>query len=126
MHHRLGPLWLPADRLPHLTLAPLLPAPEGPVQPSLREGWRLADELGLPPLSPRPLTPLVLVAESKPELAGDTVAEDLKQMMKNMQLGWSQYSPLDSGLPHSLGALTYRPAASHHLEELQRMLNSLR
>ena len=45
--------------------------------PSLREGWRLADELGLPPLSPRPLTPLVLVAESKPELARDTVAEDL-------------------------------------------------
>ena len=38
--------------------------------PSLREGWRLADELGLPPLSPRPLTPLVLVAETEGEMAG--------------------------------------------------------
>ncbi|CAI9167238.1 unnamed protein product, partial [Rangifer tarandus platyrhynchus] len=98
----------------------------GQSMPSLREGWRLADELGLPPLSPRPLTPLVLVAESKPELAGDTVAEDLKQMMKNMQLGWSQCPPLDSGLPPLLGALTHRPAATHHVEELQRMLNSLK
>ncbi|KAB0362525.1 hypothetical protein FD754_006681 [Muntiacus muntjak] len=98
----------------------------GQSMPSLREGWRLADELGLPPLSPRPSTPLVLVAETKPELAGDTVAEDLKQMMKNMQLGWSQYPPLDSGLPPLLGALTYRPAATHHVDELQRMLNSLK
>ncbi|XP_007449157.1 PREDICTED: coiled-coil domain-containing protein 87-like [Lipotes vexillifer] len=107
----------------HLPLSSQLQ--RGQSMPSLREGWKLADELGLPPFSPRPLTPLVLVAESKPELAGDTVAEDLKQRMKNMQLGWSHYSLLDSGLPPLLGALTYRPAASHHMEELQRMLKGL-
>ncbi|XP_004317598.3 coiled-coil domain-containing protein 87 [Tursiops truncatus] len=107
----------------HLPLSSQLQ--RGQSMPSLREGWKLADELGLPPFSPRPLTPLVLVAESKPELAGDTVAEDLKQRMKNMQLGWSHYSPLNSGLPPLLGALTYRPAAAHHMEELQRMLKGL-
>ncbi|XP_057408863.1 coiled-coil domain-containing protein 87 [Balaenoptera acutorostrata] len=107
----------------HLPLSSQLQ--RGQSMPSLREGWKLADELGLPPFSPRPLTPLVLVAESKPELEGDTVAEDLKQRMKNMHLGWSHYSPLDSGLPPLLGALTYRPAAKHHMEELQRMLKGL-
>ncbi|XP_019810656.2 coiled-coil domain-containing protein 87 [Bos indicus] len=116
----------PRSRAPPTSHLPLYSQLQrGQSMPSLREGWRLADELGLPPLSPRPLTPLVLVAESKPELARDTVAEDLKQMMKHMQLGWSQYSPLDSGLPPLLGALTYRPATTHHLEELQRKLNSL-
>lgn len=93
--------------------------------PSLREGWKLADELGLPPLPPHPLTPLVLVPESKTELAGDTVAEDLKQMIKNMKLERTHYSPLDSGLPPLLGALTRRPAAAHRMQELQRMLKSL-
>ncbi|XP_053417645.1 coiled-coil domain-containing protein 87 [Nycticebus coucang] len=97
----------------------------GQSMPSLREGWKLADELGLPPLPTRPLTPLVLAAESKPELAGDIVAEDLKKLMKVMKLEWTRYSPLDSGLPPLLGVVTYRPAAGHRMQELQRMLKNL-
>ncbi|XP_012520796.1 PREDICTED: coiled-coil domain-containing protein 87 [Propithecus coquereli] len=97
----------------------------GQSMPSLREGWKLADELGLPPLPRRPLTPLVLVAESKPELAGDTVAEDLKQLMKIMKLERTQHPPLDSGLPPLLGVVTHHPAAGHRMEELQRMLKNL-
>ncbi|XP_003419456.2 coiled-coil domain-containing protein 87 [Loxodonta africana] len=97
----------------------------GRSMPSLREGWKLADELGLLPLPPRTLTPLVLVAESKPELAGDTVAEDLKQMLKKLKLEWPRHLPLDSDLPPLLGALTRRPAAGHRLRKLQRMLKAL-
>ncbi|XP_007943142.1 coiled-coil domain-containing protein 87 [Orycteropus afer afer] len=93
--------------------------------PSLREGWKLADELGFPPLPPRTLTPLVLVAESKPELVGVTVAEDLKKMMKKLKLEWPHYLQLDSNLAPLLGALTRRPAAEHRLRELQRMLKVL-
>uniref|UniRef100_A0A8D2AYS6 Coiled-coil domain-containing protein 87 n=1 Tax=Sciurus vulgaris TaxID=55149 RepID=A0A8D2AYS6_SCIVU len=93
--------------------------------PCLREGWKLADKLGLSPLPPRPLTPLVLApGKSKPELTGDTVAADLKQKIKNMNLEWTHYSALDSGLPPLLGVVTHHPAAAHHLEELQRMLKS--
>ncbi|XP_006210812.2 coiled-coil domain-containing protein 87 [Vicugna pacos] len=113
----------PAPSSSHLPLYSQLR--RGQSMPSLREGWKLEDELGLPPLSPRPLTPLVLVAESKPELARDTVAEDLKQMMKNMKLECTRYSPLDSGLPLLLAALTHHPATAHHMEELQRMLKDL-
>ncbi|XP_054426666.1 coiled-coil domain-containing protein 87 [Pteronotus mesoamericanus] len=96
---------------------------KGQSMPSLQEGWNLADELGLPPLPPRPVTPLVLFAESKPELVGDMVAEDLKQIMKNMKLEWTRYSPIDSGVPPLLGAQTHHSAATHCMEELQRMLN---
>nr|XP_019593446.1 PREDICTED: coiled-coil domain-containing protein 87 [Rhinolophus sinicus] len=105
---------------PHLPLYSHLQ--KGQSMPSLREGWKLADELGLPPLRPRPLTPLVLVTESKPEVAGNTVAEDLKQIMKSMKLEWTRYSPLDSSLPLLLGTLTHCPTAAHRMEELQRML----
>ncbi|KAM5317769.1 coiled-coil domain-containing protein 87 [Glossophaga mutica] len=105
----------------HLLLYPQLQKSQS--MSSLREGWKLADELGLPSLSPRPVTPLVLFAESKPELVGDMVAEDLKQMMKNMKLEWTPYSPIDSGVPPLLGAQTHYAAATHPMEELQRMLN---
>ncbi|XP_004627406.1 coiled-coil domain-containing protein 87 [Octodon degus] len=98
----------------------------GQSMPSLREGWMLADELGLPVLSTRPLTPLILAPESKPELTRDTVAEDLKQKMKNMNWEWTHYSPLDTGLPRLLGAVTYRSAAGHRMVELQKMLKRLR
>uniref|UniRef100_H0VPA6 Coiled-coil domain containing 87 n=2 Tax=Cavia porcellus TaxID=10141 RepID=H0VPA6_CAVPO len=97
----------------------------GQSMPSLREGWMLADELGLPPLSARPLTPLVLVPERKTELTRDFVAEDLKQKMKNMIWEWTHYSPLDSGLPRLLGAVTCHPAAGHRMTELQKMLKRL-
>ncbi|XP_012292385.3 coiled-coil domain-containing protein 87 [Aotus nancymaae] len=93
--------------------------------PSLREGWRLADELGLPPLPSCPLTPLVLATESKPELTGYIVAEDLKQLVKNMKLEGTRYPPLDSGLPPLLGVVTRPPAAGHHLEELEKILRNL-
>ncbi|XP_003945251.3 LOW QUALITY PROTEIN: coiled-coil domain-containing protein 87 [Saimiri boliviensis] len=93
--------------------------------PSLREGWRLADELGLPPLPSCPLTPLVLATESKPELTGYIVAEDLKQLIKNMKLEGTHYPPLDSGLPPLLGVVTRPPAAGHHLEELEKILKNL-
>ncbi|KAM8813381.1 LOW QUALITY PROTEIN: coiled-coil domain-containing protein 87 [Rhynchonycteris naso] len=96
---------------------------KGQSMPSLREGWKLADELGLPPPLPRPLTPVVLFAESRPELVGDMVAEDLKRIMKNMKLEWTHYSTMDSGIPPLLGALTHHPARAHHMEELQRLLN---
>ncbi|XP_006861126.1 PREDICTED: coiled-coil domain-containing protein 87 [Chrysochloris asiatica] len=99
--------------------------PRSQSMPSLREGWKLADELGLLPLPPRTLTPLVLVAESKPELAGDAVAEDLKTMMKKLKLEWPHYLSLDSDLPPLLGALTRHPTAGHRLRELQRMLKAL-
>ncbi|XP_004683389.1 PREDICTED: coiled-coil domain-containing protein 87 [Condylura cristata] len=98
---------------------------KGHSMPSLREGWKLADELGLPPLPPRPLTPLILVAESKPELAVDMVAEDLKAMRKKMKLELTHHSSLDSGLPPLVGALTHCPTATDRREELQRMLKSL-
>ncbi|XP_001109501.3 coiled-coil domain-containing protein 87 [Macaca mulatta] len=97
----------------------------GQSMPSLREGWRLADELGLPPLRSRPLTPLVLATESKPELTGHIVAEDLKQLIKKMKLEGTHYPPLDSGLPPLLGVVTRHPAAGHHLEELEKMLRNL-
>lgn len=115
----------PTSHLPLYSQIRDWPLWRGQSMPSLREGWKLADELGLPPLPPRPLTPLVLAPESKPELAGDTVAEDLKQMINNMKLKRTQYSSLDTGLPPLLGALTCRPAAANRLEELQRMLKSL-
>ncbi|XP_037373399.1 coiled-coil domain-containing protein 87 [Talpa occidentalis] len=97
----------------------------GQSMPSLREGWKLADELGLPPLPPRPLTPLILVAGSKPELLVDMVAEDLKAMIKKMKLEWTHHSPTDSGLPPLVGALTHCPTATDRMAELHRMLKSL-
>ncbi|XP_007518835.2 coiled-coil domain-containing protein 87 [Erinaceus europaeus] len=113
---------------------PTSPAPGTPLHsqihrgqsmPSLREGWKLADELGLPPLPPRPLSPLILVTESKPTLAGDVVAEDLKKTIKEMKIVWAHYSSLESGLPPLVGTLTYRPSAQEHVKELQRMLKDL-
>uniref|UniRef100_A0A8C3WJA7 Coiled-coil domain-containing protein 87 n=1 Tax=Catagonus wagneri TaxID=51154 RepID=A0A8C3WJA7_9CETA len=116
----------PPSRAPSSSPSPLhFQLRRGQSMPSLRKGWKLADELGLPPPSPRPSTPLVLVAESKRELAGDTVAEDLKQIMRSVELQQTRSSRLDSGLPPLLGALTYRPAAARHTEELQRMLKGL-
>ncbi|XP_030743403.1 coiled-coil domain-containing protein 87 [Echinops telfairi] len=93
--------------------------------PSLRQGWKLADELGLLPHPPRTLTPLVLVAESRPELAGDVVAEDLKEKMKKLKLKWPHYLALDTDLPPLLGALTHHPTAGHRLRELQKKLKAL-
>nr|XP_004656532.2 coiled-coil domain-containing protein 87 [Jaculus jaculus] len=96
----------------------------GQSMPCLREGWKLADELDLPPLPSRPLTPLVLAEQSKPELTGYTAAEDLKNI-KSMRMDWTHYSPLDSGLPPLLGVLTRRLAAEQRMEDLQKMLKKL-
>lgn len=97
----------------------------GQSMPCLREGWNLADELGLPPLSPHPLTPVILAPESKPLQFGDMVAEDLKQMTKSRAIEWAHYSPLELGLPPLLGVLTRRLTAQYHIEDLQKMLKSL-
>lgn len=116
----------PTSRAPptsHLPLDSWLQ--RGQSMPNLREGWKLADELGLPQLPRHPLTPLILVTESKPELAGDMVTEDLKQLVKNTKLEWTHLSPPDSGLPPLLGALTHCPTEAHRMEELQRMLKGL-
>ncbi|XP_008821075.1 coiled-coil domain-containing protein 87 [Nannospalax galili] len=93
--------------------------------PCLREGWKLADELGFPPLPPHSLTPLILAPERHPELYGDTVAEDLKQKTKNIAMEWTRYSPLESGMPPLLGVLTRRQTAERHKKELQQMLKIL-
>lgn len=93
--------------------------------PCLCEGWSLADELGLLPLPPHPLTPLILASESKPLPFRDIVAEDLRQKMKIMTMEWSRYSLLDSGLPPLVRVLTRRLSAQQHIEELQQMLKSL-
>nr|XP_017522707.2 coiled-coil domain-containing protein 87 [Manis javanica] len=116
----------PTSRAPptsHLPLDSWLQ--RGQSMPNLREGWKLADELGLPQLPRHPLTPLILVTESKPELAGDMVTEDLKQLVKNTKLEWTHLSPPDSGLPPLLGALTHCPTEAHRMQELQRMLKGL-
>ncbi|KAK2508249.1 hypothetical protein MC885_018058 [Smutsia gigantea] len=116
----------PTSRAPPTSRLPLYSwLQRGQSMPNLQERWKLADELGPPQLPCRPLTPLILVAESKPELARDTVTEDLKQLVKNMKLEWTHHSQLDSGLPSLLGALTHCPAAAHRMEELQRMLKGL-
>ncbi|CAO2584224.1 Coiled-coil domain-containing protein 87 [Lemmus lemmus] len=97
----------------------------GQSMPCLRERWNLADELGLPPLSPHPLTPVILAPESKSLQFGDMVAEDLKQKTKSMATEWAHHSPLESGLPPLLGVLTRRLTAQQHIEDLQKMLKSL-
>ncbi|XP_052028250.1 coiled-coil domain-containing protein 87 [Apodemus sylvaticus] len=115
-----------SSEIPHFPTSPVHSwLQRGQSMPCLREGWSLADELGLLPLSPHPLTPLVLASESKPLPFRDIVAEDLKQKMKIMTMEWSRYSLLDSGLPPLLGVLTRRLTAQQHIEELQQMLKSL-
>ncbi|GAB1302014.1 Coiled-coil domain-containing protein 87 [Apodemus speciosus] len=115
-----------SSEIPHFPTSPVHSwLQRGQSMPCLREGWSLADELGLLPLSPHPLTPLILASESKPLPFRDIVAEDLKQKMKIMTMEWSRYSLLDSGLPPLLGVLTRRLTSQHHIEELQQMLKSL-
>ncbi|KAM4845166.1 coiled-coil domain-containing protein 87 [Thomomys bottae] len=116
----------PAGAPPASRHAPRQPRPRrSQSMPSLREGWRLADELGLPPPPRRPLTPLILAAKSKQELVGDVGAEDLRQRIKKMTLEWTYHSLLESVLPPLLGVVTRRPPARQRLEELQRTLKSL-
>lgn len=115
----------PSSEVPLVPTSPVSRLRRGQSMPCLREGWRLADELGLPPLSPRPQTPLILTPETTQLLFGDMVAEDLKQMVKTMTMEWIHYSPPDKGLPPLLGVLTRRLTAQHHIEDLQRMLKSL-
>ncbi|XP_006980824.1 coiled-coil domain-containing protein 87 [Peromyscus maniculatus bairdii] len=116
----------PSSEISHFPTSPIYPRLlRGQSMPCLREGWSLADELGLPPLSPHPLTPLILAPESKPLPFGDLAAEDLKQKTKVMAMEWAHYSPLESGLPPLLGVLTRRLTAQQHIENLQQMLKSL-
>lgn len=120
------PTYSPSSDIPHFPTSPVHSwLRRGQSMPCLREGWSLADELGLLPLPPHPLTPLILASESKPLPFRDIVAEDLKQKMKIMTMEWNRYSLLDSGLPPLLGVLTRSLTAQHHLEELQQMLKSL-
>lgn len=116
----------PSSEIPPFPASPLQPwLQRGQSMPCLCEGWSLADELGLLPLPPHPLTPLILASESKPLPFRDIVAEDLKQKMKIMTMEWSRYSLLDSGLPPLVRVLTRRLSAQQHIEELQQMLKSL-
>uniref|UniRef100_A0A8C2MSR3 Coiled-coil domain-containing protein 87 n=1 Tax=Cricetulus griseus TaxID=10029 RepID=A0A8C2MSR3_CRIGR len=108
--------------------SPIYPRlPRGQSMPCLREGWNLADELGLPPLSPHPLTPLVLAPERKPLLFEEMVAKDLKQKTKSMGMEWAHYPPMElgMGLPPLLGVLTRHLTAQQHIENLRQMLKSL-
>ncbi|XP_040826735.1 coiled-coil domain-containing protein 87 [Ochotona curzoniae] len=117
------PSMTPTDRTSAvLASPPSLQLARGQSMPCLRKGWTLADELGLPPPPARPLTPLVFTADRRAEQAGDVVAEDLKQMMKNMRLERTRYRKVDLGLPLLLRVVTRRPAAGRRLEELQRKL----
>ncbi|XP_055987551.1 coiled-coil domain-containing protein 87 [Sorex fumeus] len=87
--------------------------------PCLREGKRLSDFLGLPPFPSRPLSPTVLVAKSKAELAAGIVAKDLKQLVKNLKLEQPCSSPLHSCLDPLLGALTLCQVKTNRLKGLQ-------
>ncbi|KAL6034609.1 hypothetical protein STEG23_033797 [Scotinomys teguina] len=116
----------PSREMSPFPISPIYPRlPRGQSMPCLHEGWSLADELGLPPLSPHPLTPLILAPETKPLLFEDIAAVDLKQKAKIMAMEWARYSPRELDLPPLLGVLTRRLSAQHHVEELQQMLKSL-
>ncbi|XP_004618610.2 coiled-coil domain-containing protein 87 [Sorex araneus] len=115
---------LPRDPIPSLPLTKLL-VQKAESMPCLREGKRLADILGLPPFPSRPLSPSDLVAKSKPDLAAGRVAEDLKQLVKNLKLGRPCSSPVHSGLDPLLGALTQRQVRASRLKGLQETQKEL-
>ncbi|XP_049636838.1 coiled-coil domain-containing protein 87 [Suncus etruscus] len=93
--------------------------------PSLREGKKLADILGLPPLPSRPLSPSILLAESKPELAAGAVADDLKQLVKNLKSEPTHSPTLPSSLHPLVAALTKCQVGASRLKGLQEKLQEL-
>lgn len=93
--------------------------------PSLREGKKLADILGLPPLPSRPLSPSILLAESKPELAVGAVADDLKQLVKNLKSEPTHSPTLHSSLHPLVAALTKCQVGASRLKGLQEKLQEL-
>ncbi|XP_031797527.1 coiled-coil domain-containing protein 87 [Sarcophilus harrisii] len=93
--------------------------------PNMREGRKLSDELGLGPLSPRTLTPLILGLESGTESFKGTPSEDLKHMTKTLIVERSKKPLKSSALPPLLGALTRLPNGYLRMEELQRVLKTL-
>ncbi|XP_068922221.1 coiled-coil domain-containing protein 87 [Petaurus breviceps papuanus] len=93
--------------------------------PSLREGWKLSNELGIRPPPPRTLTPLILGCETQTEAFIGSASEHLKHMMKNFEVELSKKPQQRSALPPLLGALTRGPKGSHRMEELQKTLKSL-
>ncbi|XP_043825453.1 coiled-coil domain-containing protein 87 [Dromiciops gliroides] len=93
--------------------------------PSLREGWKLSNELGIRSPPPRTLTPLILGWETRTEAFVGTASEDLKHMMKTFEVELSKKPQQSSALPPLLGALTRGPKGNFRVEELQRTLRTL-
>ncbi|XP_072495304.1 coiled-coil domain-containing protein 87 [Notamacropus eugenii] len=93
--------------------------------PSLREGWKLSNELGICSPPPRTLTPLILGWETQTKAFDGSASEDLKQMMKTFEVGLSRKPQQTSALPPLLGALTRGPKGNHRVEELERTLKTL-
>ncbi|XP_036618935.1 coiled-coil domain-containing protein 87 [Trichosurus vulpecula] len=93
--------------------------------PSLREGWKLSNELGIRSPPPRTLSPLILGWETQTAAFIGSASEDLKHMMKTFEVELSKKPQQNSALAPLLRALTQGPKGSHRVEELQRTLKTL-
>ncbi|XP_044536845.1 coiled-coil domain-containing protein 87 [Gracilinanus agilis] len=93
--------------------------------PCLREGWKLSDELGIRSPPPRTLTPLILECETSTETFVGTVTDDIRYIIKDLEVDLISKPKPSSSLPPLLGAMTRGPKADQRVEELQRTLKAL-